>query len=200
MKTCSIEGCGKRVYGHGWCNTHYQRWRRHGDPHVVNKTMPHQTQQALEEAIAYAGNDCLFWRFGTDSGGYGRIMVDGRDQQVHRLVCEAHNGPPPATKSFAIHSCGNGRIGCVTPQHLRWGTPKENSGDMILHGRSSRGAKHGQSFGLNDRQVLDIYHRAWAGENQSEIGARYGVTKGRVNNIKHGKSWAWLTGHTPYWR
>jgi hypothetical protein len=29
---CSIAGCGKRVMGRGWCATHYQRWKFHGDP------------------------------------------------------------------------------------------------------------------------------------------------------------------------
>lgn len=32
---CSIEGCGKPVQARGWCNTHYARWRRQGDPHTV---------------------------------------------------------------------------------------------------------------------------------------------------------------------
>ncbi len=32
--TCSIEGCSRPHYGLGWCNKHYQRWRKHGDPHA----------------------------------------------------------------------------------------------------------------------------------------------------------------------
>jgi len=31
-RTCSIGGCGKPVYGRGWCGMHYQRWKRSGDP------------------------------------------------------------------------------------------------------------------------------------------------------------------------
>lgn len=31
-RTCSIEGCERPVYGWGWCNLHYQRWHKHGDP------------------------------------------------------------------------------------------------------------------------------------------------------------------------
>ena len=30
--TCSIEGCNGPHYGRGWCNKHYQRWYKHGDP------------------------------------------------------------------------------------------------------------------------------------------------------------------------
>lgn len=28
-RTCTIDGCDKRAAGHGWCQTHYMRWRRH---------------------------------------------------------------------------------------------------------------------------------------------------------------------------
>lgn len=31
-RTCSIEGCGGRVRGRGWCNKHLLRAQRHGDP------------------------------------------------------------------------------------------------------------------------------------------------------------------------
>lgn len=30
--TCSIEGCERPQKGYGWCNRHYQRWLKHGDP------------------------------------------------------------------------------------------------------------------------------------------------------------------------
>lgn len=34
MKQCAVEGCQTvSVYtSHGWCNKHYQRWKRWGDP------------------------------------------------------------------------------------------------------------------------------------------------------------------------
>ena len=30
--TCSIANCGNRVRARGWCNGHYERWRKTGDP------------------------------------------------------------------------------------------------------------------------------------------------------------------------
>ena len=31
-RRCSVDGCGKRHYCRGWCESHYQRWRKNGDP------------------------------------------------------------------------------------------------------------------------------------------------------------------------
>jgi hypothetical protein len=29
---CSVENCVRLVFGHGYCNMHYKRWRKTGDP------------------------------------------------------------------------------------------------------------------------------------------------------------------------
>jgi hypothetical protein len=34
-KACSIDGCGKPHKAHGWCQMHYFRWRRTGDPEAL---------------------------------------------------------------------------------------------------------------------------------------------------------------------
>lgn len=33
---CSIEWCGKKVLGRGWCAAHYAKWRKYGDPRAVH--------------------------------------------------------------------------------------------------------------------------------------------------------------------
>lgn len=33
--TCSVPGCDRPVRARGWCNKHWQRWREHGDPEIV---------------------------------------------------------------------------------------------------------------------------------------------------------------------
>ncbi len=37
MKLCTVEGCTRRHYGHGYCAMHYSRWKRLGDP-LAGKT------------------------------------------------------------------------------------------------------------------------------------------------------------------
>lgn len=34
-RTCSIEGCTKPLCARTWCQMHYTRWKKHGDPHLV---------------------------------------------------------------------------------------------------------------------------------------------------------------------
>ena len=37
MNECNIRDCGRPLAARGWCWSHYQAWRRHGDP-LVKKT------------------------------------------------------------------------------------------------------------------------------------------------------------------
>lgn len=32
MRLCSVSGCAGKHYAKGWCNMHWNRWRKHGDP------------------------------------------------------------------------------------------------------------------------------------------------------------------------
>lgn len=35
VRTCVVEGCGKKHAAKDFCEMHYRRWRRHGDPFCV---------------------------------------------------------------------------------------------------------------------------------------------------------------------
>lgn len=47
---------------------------------------------------------------------------------VHREVWEKANGPIPPGR-FVMHTCDN--PGCINIEHLRVGTPKDNTQDMV---------------------------------------------------------------------
>lgn len=63
-RTCVIAECDLPHYGHGWCQGHYERWRRHGDPDLGR---PLQRAQS------------------------GLCVVDGCDRPMRsRDLCDAH--------------------------------------------------------------------------------------------------------------
>jgi len=50
---------------------------------------------------------------------------------------------------------------------------------------------------LTEGQVREIYRRCAAGERDTPIALDYGVKRETVSNIRHGWSWAHITGHIP---
>jgi len=71
-----------------------------------------------------------------DFRGYetAHIRANGKriTRRVHRLVCEAFNGPCPSLKHHVAHGDGNPRNNMHS--NLRWATASENYLDKIQHG------------------------------------------------------------------
>lgn len=88
---------------------------------------------------------CWEWVAGKDWDGYGhfKITINGKKctRKSHRLAFENRFGPIP--KGMLIcHTCDN--PGCVNPDHLFIGTPKDNNNDAVKKGRykAPSGQKH----------------------------------------------------------
>lgn len=60
-------------------------------------------------------NGCIEWTGGTNKKGYGRLVVDGWTQSVHRVAYETYVGPIPEGHEID-HTCKNRR--CINPAHL----------------------------------------------------------------------------------
>jgi HNH endonuclease len=62
---------------------------------------------------------------GADSGeGRMTLQFKGKTYKVHRLVCEAFNGPPPKHRNVCMHKDEDYRNN--RPTNLKWGSQKEN--------------------------------------------------------------------------
>jgi hypothetical protein len=57
---------------------------------------------------------------------------------IHRAVCEIFNGPSNGLDCRHL----NGDMFDNSAANLAWGTPKENSADMLAHGTVQRGEKN----------------------------------------------------------
>lgn len=139
MKTCSIDGCEKPSKARGWCDAHWQRWRKYGDPlgrgERTRYASPEEAFLARTEPIV-GDPGCLIWTGATDSKGYGSLGVNGRIVLAHRYAWERENGPIPAGMVLD-HTCWN--RACVNTDHLRLATRQQNSANLSgAHG----GRKH----------------------------------------------------------
>jgi hypothetical protein len=103
-------------------------------------------------------------------------------------MCELVHGFAPSDNHEAAHSCGNGHLGCVNPNHLRWDTPSGNAADKYEHGTLLYGEKHPR-VKLTLAQAEEIHRRAWEGESGQVLSAEFGVSEGNVSMIKYGTSW-----------
>lgn len=193
-RECTIDGCRAPQKGFGYCNRHYIRFKKYGDP-LGGGTFWGEPERYLQEAVLpFAGTECLTWPYGRDSRGYAVMRAHGLlfSTKVARAVCEIVNGPPPTAGHHAAHSCGNGHLGCVNPNHLRWATPEENTADAIRHGTFPMGERSGVAV-LSASDVTEI--RSLAGRvSQRKIAARFGVGKSTIGSIIERRSWAHLGG------
>ncbi len=44
-RTCTIDGCSAEHEARGWCKKHYERWRKHGNPHTVIVVADHGSER-----------------------------------------------------------------------------------------------------------------------------------------------------------
>lgn len=187
-RLCSIPDCGKRVYGHGWCSKHYQRWRRHGDP-LKGRVSPGTPLAWLNNALRLTTDECLPWPFAQNPSGYGVMrQEDGSNAIVSRMVCERVHGPAPATDADAAHSCNF--TPCCNHQHLSWKTREGNMADAIESGTTLRGERH-PSAKITESEAREIL-RLKGHCSQIELAERFDVSRSLIGAIQARKRWKWL--------
>ena len=186
---CSIPDCGKPVKTRGWCNPHYKRFLRHGDP-LAGQLAKGMSPAFLKDALASETDDCIIWPYGKTRAGYGVIMLNNRTTYVHSLACAERNGPRPEGRYEAAHDCGN--PSCCNPRHLRWATASENQLDKRKHGTHNHGMQNVHCK-LSDDDVMHI--RAMSvGMTNAAIARQFGVSSSRIWHIVNGQARQLPTG------
>lgn len=187
---CSVETCARPSKKLGYCITHYQRMRAHGHP-TGGAPERNYLIPWLEQHTNHASDECLIWPFGDKGNGYGAVKFRGKKTSASRAMCLLAHGEPEYPSLQAAHSCGNGRNGCVNPNHLRWATRLENAQDAVADGVTQRGERQWGSK-LTEADVHTIRALIRNGLRDFEIAPQFSVTRGAINGIRRGSSWAWL--------
>lgn len=171
------------------CNMHYMRVWSNGSLKTLVAS-PGEPLAHLNDVVLLHKDkkQCLVWPYSCNNYGYAVMRYNKRTQLVSRIVCRKVNGRPPVEKRHAAHSCGKGHEGCINPHHLNWATVEQNQADRIKHGTSNAGTQNGQSK-LTDEKVRKILRLMDKGYTNAYLAARFGVTKGTINPIRHNKTW-----------
>ncbi len=108
--------------------------------------------------------------------------------RVHVLVMLTFVGPRPD----GLDICHND--GCTTNNcigNLRYDTQSNNEKDKIIHGTAKRGGNCNFTK-LTDEQVKEIRELSKTNLSQSEIAAKFNISRQQVSKIKLNTRWAWL--------
>ena len=86
-----------------------------------------------DKVITGNPKECWVWTASKDGHGYGQLRCDKKNRAATHISLELAGKPRPSVLHVAMHICDNPP--CVNPDHLRWGTRKENQQDALRKGR-----------------------------------------------------------------
>jgi hypothetical protein len=116
------------------------------------------------------------------------FRVDGRSiaTYIHHVVAEMAHGPRPGGLNVLHRDDDKSNN---WPDNLYYGTQAQNTRDAIVNGLFVTGQRRTQAK-VTDDDVRQIRRLLAAGERQTEIGPKFGISSQLVNAIARGRRWA----------
>jgi DNA-binding transcriptional regulator YiaG len=135
---------------------------------------------------------CMEWQGARRPDNYGMLSRHSKEMRVHRLSCFLAHGETTIPRAVVMHLCDNRP--CINPEHLRWGTQKENIQDAsakgLMKGRNhTRGEDHPMSK-LTWLQVNQIRRMRRHNKIPQRVVAKlFYISQATVNDIDQEKIW-----------
>jgi hypothetical protein len=143
-------------------------------------------------------DDCWPWQASLDEGGYGQFDQD----QAHRVAWMMAHGDIPEGLVVRHYVCDYRR--CCNVAHMKLGTRRQNSEDMVRKGRQAAGDRsprrvHFHSYPVGDahpnakltpdrvREMRRLY--AAGGETHQSLGRLFDVSAAIAGRIVSRKMW-----------
>lgn len=158
----------------------------------MRRTQSQTIHEWFSQQLNKKESGCWEWTRCVTQKGYGQFHYNGKTTFTHRFVLETKLGRAIQPGHMACHSCHN-RI-CCNPDHIREGTAKDNTHDMLNANRQARGeqiANRGEKHGLSKltpAEVIEIrtLHNI---ESVHQLAKRFGVSPSAISNIHLRKTW-----------
>lgn len=193
---CSVEECAGYITpksAKGFCPKHYGRFLSTGDPRKTptgfERGLPTKERFYRIGWKVDTSTGCWNWARSktVDSDGYAQMVaiIDGtKTARASRVSYFIHRGSIPKGL-FVLHSCDN-RL-CVNPEHLRVGTPKENTQDAKDRNRFPRNEEHSNTV-IPSSDVVEI-KRLYATRlyTQKTLSLKFNCSKSQIGNITRGE-------------
>jgi hypothetical protein len=185
-RTCALPQCSRPVEARDWCNMHYHRWRRYGDPTVKRSRTEISRSWVLKRfrwILEMSPTDeCI--ELGPQHPPVSKLFE--RYRPATHVVWRLMHGVDPSPL-WVLHHCDN-RL-CLNPRHLYLGTARDNAND-----REDRRRHPGTKLSAANVRAI---RRRWPSESQAALAREFGVVPATVNLIVHGKNWQWVKSLPP---
>jgi DNA-directed RNA polymerase subunit RPC12/RpoP len=99
----------------------------------ANKNLIQDVEQRFWSKVDKT-DDCWFWTKGVGTDGYAKFWIDGRTIHASNMAWRLTHETEIPKGLIIMHTCDDTL--CVRPDHLKLGTHKENTQDMIQKGRA----------------------------------------------------------------